>query len=37
VAALDALAADGKIDRATVAKAIERYEIDPDKPDPVMD
>jgi pyruvate dehydrogenase E1 component len=25
VAALDALAADGKIDRATVAKAIERY------------
>ncbi len=37
VAALDALAADGKIDRATVGRAIERYEIDPDKPDPVMD
>ncbi len=34
VAALAALAADGTIPAATVADAISRYEIDPDKPDP---
>ena len=37
VAALDALAADGKIDRVSVARAIEQYELDPDKLDPVRD
>jgi pyruvate dehydrogenase E1 component len=35
VTALKALADDGKIDQATVAQAIEKYGIDPEKPDPV--
>jgi pyruvate dehydrogenase E1 component len=35
VAALDALAADGRVPVATVAEAIRRYGIDPDKPNPV--
>jgi len=35
VAALNALAADGALDRATVSQAIEKYGIDPAKPDPV--
>jgi pyruvate dehydrogenase E1 component len=35
LAALKALADDGKIDRATVSKAIEKLGIDPDKPDPL--
>ncbi|MCL4157177.1 UNVERIFIED_CONTAM: hypothetical protein GTU68_026360 [Idotea baltica] len=34
VAALHALALDGKIERSMVAKAIQQYAIDPDKPDP---
>ncbi len=34
VAALHALALDGKIERSVVAKAIQQYAIDPDKPDP---
>jgi pyruvate dehydrogenase E1 component len=37
VAALDALASDGKIDRVTVARAIEQYQLDGDKLDPVKD
>ena len=35
VTALKALADDGALDQKTVAKAIEKYGIDPDKPDPV--
>jgi pyruvate dehydrogenase E1 component len=35
VTALKALADDGVLDQKTVAKAIEKYGIDPDKPDPV--
>jgi pyruvate dehydrogenase E1 component len=34
LAALNALADDGAIDRAKVAEAITKYGIDPDKPDP---
>jgi pyruvate dehydrogenase E1 component len=36
VAALTALAAEGAVEQATVAEAIERYEIDPDAPDPAI-
>jgi pyruvate dehydrogenase E1 component len=35
VTALKALADDGKIDQKTVGEAIQKYGIDPDKPDPV--
>ncbi|MGB5832121.1 MAG: pyruvate dehydrogenase (acetyl-transferring), homodimeric type, partial [Thiohalocapsa sp.] len=35
VAALTALADDGALDRARVREAIEKYRIDPDKPNPV--
>jgi pyruvate dehydrogenase E1 component len=35
LAALKALADDGKLDRATVASAIEKFGIDPEKPNPV--
>ncbi|NNL64389.1 MAG: pyruvate dehydrogenase (acetyl-transferring), homodimeric type, partial [Woeseiaceae bacterium] len=35
VTALKALADDGVLDQKTVAEAIEKYGIDPDKPDPV--
>jgi pyruvate dehydrogenase E1 component len=35
ITALNALAVDGKLDRKTVAVAIEKYGIDPDRPDPV--
>jgi len=35
VAALKALADEGSIPAATVAKAIKKYGIDPDKPNPV--
>ncbi len=35
VAALKALADEGAMDAATVSKAIARYKIDPDKPNPV--
>jgi pyruvate dehydrogenase E1 component len=35
VAALKALADDGVLDQKTVAQAIEKYGIDPDRPDPV--
>ncbi len=35
VTALKALADDGKLDQKTVAQAIEKYGIDPEKPDPV--
>ncbi len=35
VTALKALADDGVLDQKTVAKAIENYGIDPDRPDPV--
>jgi pyruvate dehydrogenase E1 component len=35
VAALKALADDGKLDQKTVGEAIRKYGIDPDKPDPV--
>jgi pyruvate dehydrogenase E1 component len=35
VAALKALADDGKLDLATVASAIEKFGIDPEKPNPV--
>ncbi|MDX1508579.1 MAG: pyruvate dehydrogenase (acetyl-transferring), homodimeric type, partial [Woeseiaceae bacterium] len=35
VTALKALADDGAIDQKTVAQAIEKYGIDPDRPDPV--
>ncbi len=36
LAALHALAADGTVPAKVVAEAIERYDIDPDKPDPVL-
>ena len=35
VTALKALADDGVLDQQTVAHAIEKYKIDPDKPNPV--
>jgi pyruvate dehydrogenase E1 component len=35
VTALKALADDGKFEQAAVAEAIQKYGIDPDKPDPV--
>ncbi len=35
VATLKALADDGKLDAKTVAEAIGKYDIDPDRPDPV--
>ena len=35
VTALKALADDGVLDQQTVSQAIEKYGIDPDKPDPV--
>jgi pyruvate dehydrogenase E1 component len=35
LAALKALADDGLLERSVVAQALERYEIDPNKPDPV--
>jgi len=35
VTALKALADDGKLDQKTVSQAIEKYGIDPDRPDPV--
>jgi pyruvate dehydrogenase E1 component len=35
VAALTELANDGKIERSVVAKAIEKYGLDPNKPSPV--
>ena len=35
VAALSALAGDGKLDRKTVAEAIRKYGIDADKPNPI--
>ncbi|MGD2031548.1 MAG: pyruvate dehydrogenase (acetyl-transferring), homodimeric type, partial [Gammaproteobacteria bacterium] len=35
VAALKVLADEGTLDRGTVAKAIEQYRIDPEKPNPV--
>ncbi len=35
VAALKSLADEGKLDVATVKSAIERFGIDPDKPNPV--
>ncbi|MDX1481281.1 MAG: pyruvate dehydrogenase (acetyl-transferring), homodimeric type [Woeseiaceae bacterium] len=35
VTALKALADDGRLDQKTVAEAIEKYEIDPDRDDPV--
>ena len=35
VAALQALAADGAVGPSTVKKAIEKYGIDPDKPNPI--
>jgi len=35
VAALKALADDGALDQETVAAAIRKYDIDPDRPDPV--
>ena len=34
IAALHALARDGKMDAVTVAKAVQQYGIDPDKPNP---
>ena len=34
LAALNALAADGTVDRARVAEAIAKYELDPSKPEP---
>ena len=35
ITALNALAVDGMLDRKTVAAAIKKYGIDPDRPDPV--
>ena len=35
VAALKSLADEGKLDVATVTSALERFGIDPDKPNPV--
>lgn len=36
IAALHALALDGKIESSVVANAIQQYAIDPDKPDPTL-
>ncbi|MFK7995340.1 MAG: pyruvate dehydrogenase (acetyl-transferring), homodimeric type [Granulosicoccus sp.] len=36
VAALHALSMDGEIDKPTVAKAVQQYGIDPDKPNPAQ-
>jgi pyruvate dehydrogenase E1 component len=36
LAALNALAADGAVPNKLAAEAIERYDIDPDKPDPAL-
>ena len=36
ITALMALVDDGALDRKTVTKAIEKYGIDPDRPDPVV-
>jgi len=35
VAALRALADDGEIPQSSVAKAIKKYGVDPDKPNPL--
>ncbi len=35
VAALSALADDGEVPRARVAEAIKKYDVDPDKPNPL--
>ena len=35
VAALKALADDGEIDSKVVAQAIKKYDIDPEKPNPI--
>ena len=35
ITALNALADDGALDTKTVVEAIEKYGIDPDRPDPV--
>ena len=35
VTALKALADEGRLDQKTVSQAIEKYGIDPEKPDPV--
>ena len=35
IAALEALAEDGAVPRATVTQALEKYKIDPNKPNPV--
>ena len=35
VTALTALVEDGALDKKTVSEAIEKYGIDPDRPDPV--
>jgi len=35
IAALQALAAEGALDAGTVAKAIAKYNIDPEKPNPI--
>jgi pyruvate dehydrogenase E1 component len=35
VTALNALAEDGALDKKTVTEALEKYGIDPDRPDPV--
>jgi pyruvate dehydrogenase E1 component len=35
IATLAALAEDGQVDRATIAEAIKKYGIDPDKPNPL--
>jgi pyruvate dehydrogenase E1 component len=35
IAALQALAAEGTIDKAAVAKALEKYGVDPNKPNPI--
>lgn len=36
IAALHSLSLDGKMDKVTVAKALQQYAIDPDKPNPVL-
>ena len=36
VAALHALAAEGRIERSVVVEAIDKYEIDADAPDPAI-
>ena len=35
ITALNALAEDGALDSKTIKQAIEKYGIDPDRPDPV--